>query len=134
MTDETAGPRITELRRKITQLQARRDRLTHDLATEPQSPPPAAVEAVRNQLREVIAGGSSGERKRAVEALTHEIRIEDDNLIPVFKIPQPRHPAPGPDRSEPAATSPMATGSRNGAIGGAGGARTHDRRIMSPLL
>jgi hypothetical protein len=54
--------------------------------------------------------------------------------IPVFKIPRPRHPATGPDSSEPAATTLMATGSRNGAVGGPGRTRTDDVRGVSAAL
>jgi hypothetical protein len=63
---------------------------------------------------QVITNGTPGERKRAIEALVHEVRVEDDHLIPVFKIPQP---GATPDNDEPAATI-TATGWRNSAAGG----------------
>ena len=49
----------------------------------------------------MITTGTSGERKRAIEALIQGIRItENGDLIPIFKIPGPRDllPATHPKR------------------------------------
>jgi hypothetical protein len=48
--DDAAGPRIKELRTKITQLAARRDDLQHALATEPIPPPLTTLDQVRANL------------------------------------------------------------------------------------
>ena len=122
MDDATAGPRIKQLRHELAQLQARRDDLADTLDRQPEQLPPGTLDRLRAYLAHTIAAGTSGERKRAIEALIHEIRITDQGIIPVFKIPS----------GEP--TTPGTSGSRNGAVGGAGGTRTRDRGIMSPLL
>jgi hypothetical protein len=57
MDDTTAGPRITELRGKITQLAARRDDLQHALASEPAPPPLTTIDQVRRNLAHMIASG-----------------------------------------------------------------------------
>ena len=129
MDDETAGPRIKELRREAEQLKARLDDLTDHLDQQPEAPSPAVITQVRTYLAGTIATGTSGERKRAIEALVAEVRITDQGLIPVFKIPGPRGIA-----ADMTTTSTSDDGSRNGAVGGAGGTRTRDRGIMSPLL
>ncbi|WP_016818001.1 zinc ribbon domain-containing protein [Salinispora arenicola] len=50
MDDATAGPRITELRHKITQLQAHRDDLAASLDNEPTPPPTGTIERLRAYL------------------------------------------------------------------------------------
>jgi site-specific DNA recombinase len=133
MADTTAGPRLRDLRHKITQLRARRDDLTQALAAEPAPPPPGTVDRVRAHLRHMIAAGSPGERKRAIEALIHEIRLTDDgDVIPVFKIPGQRTLNVA-DQSEPAVTI-VTAGSRNGAVGALSGTRTPNPLICSRAL
>jgi site-specific DNA recombinase len=121
MDDTTAGPRIKDLRQKITQLTARCDDLTEALAAEPTAPPPGTIDLVRSQLHEMIRSGEPGERKRAIEALIHEVRITGDGqVVPVFKIPN-RRTLSVTNQHEPATT---AAGSRNGEGGAEGGTRT----------
>jgi site-specific DNA recombinase len=130
MDDETAGPRIKQLRRETEQLKARRDDLTDAVGQQPQPPAPGTLDRLRAYLAHALTQGSSGERKRAIEALIHEIRINDQGeVIPVFKIP-----ATGGGIVIDDTAAVTTTGSRNGAVGGAGGTRTRDRGIMSPLL
>ena len=129
MDDATAGPRIKDLRDRLTQLHARHQELTDILRTEPTPPPPDAIERLRSHLGQVLATGTSGERKRAIEALIAEVRInQQGEVIPVFKIPNGTTGIVGDDAGHPAT---VRTGSRNGAVGGAGGTRTRDRGIMS---
>ncbi len=135
MNDATAGPRITELRYKITQLQAHRDDLTASLDNKPTPPPTGTIEQLRAYLNTVMTHGTSGERKRAIEALAAEIRInEKGDVIPVFKIPNAGTAAGVVTDDTGTATTTTPTGLRNGEVGGAGGTRTRDRGIMSPLL
>jgi site-specific DNA recombinase len=115
MDDATAGPRITELRHKITQLTARRDDLSAGLDAEPAPPPPGTIDQLRAYLHHAITAGTSGERKRAIEALVAEIRItQEGKVIPMFKIPTKRHAIHVPE-STASTTTP---GSRNGQVGG----------------
>ena len=131
MDDETAGPRIKELRREAEQLKARRDDLTDSLNSRPEPPAPDTLDRLRSYLAHAITQGTSGERKRAIEALVHEIHINDQGeVIPVFKILG----SGGGIVINDAAPTTGTTGSCNGAVGGAGGTRTRDRGIMSPLL
>jgi site-specific DNA recombinase len=112
MDDETAGPRIGELRREIEQLKARRDDVTDSLDNEPEPPSSDTIDRLRAELAYTVTEGTSGERKRAIEALVAEVRITDEGVIPVFKIPGPDGIVL--DGAAPART----TGSRNGAVGG----------------
>lgn len=61
MDDATAGPRITELRHKITQLKAHRDDLAASLDAEPAPPPAGTIEQLRAYLHHTIAHGTSGD-------------------------------------------------------------------------
>ena len=89
MDDAACGPRLRQLRHEIEQLQARRDEVTDTIATEPTAPQASTIEAIRSYLGHIIANGSSAERKAAISALIAEIRIIDERIIPVFKIPGP---------------------------------------------
>jgi site-specific DNA recombinase len=124
MDDTTAGPRIKELRHKITQLKARHHDLTETLTAQPAAPPPGTLDYVRAYLRDLITTGTPGERKRAIKALIHEVRLtEEGTVIPVFKIPTSHTPLMPPNQREPVT---VVTGSRNGAVGGAKETRTPD--------
>ncbi|GIE95815.1 hypothetical protein Ari01nite_32800 [Paractinoplanes rishiriensis] len=130
MDDATAGPRIAELRHKITQLQARRDDLNASLAHEPTPPPEGTIERLRAYLEQTITHGTDHERKRAIETLVAEIRInEKGEVIPVFKIPN----ADTIDVTSgtTATTTEPTTGLRNGEVGGAEGTRTPDPHTAS---
>ena len=114
MADETAGPRIKDLRRQVEQLKARRDDLADSLTNQPEPPAPGTLDRRRPYLAYALTQGSSGERKRAIEALIHEIRINDQGEVtPVFKIPGPAGALVINDAAQ--ATT---TGSHNGAVGG----------------
>ncbi|GAA4715004.1 hypothetical protein Prum_039210 [Phytohabitans rumicis] len=133
MDDATAGPRIQELRHKITQLKAHRDDLAASLEAEPAPPPPGTIERLRAYLHHTIAEGTSGERKRAIEALVAEIRInQEGRVIPIFKIPGQDAGIVIDDAGIRTATQP--TGVRNGEVGGPPGTRTPNLRIKSPQL
>jgi site-specific DNA recombinase len=41
-----------------------------------------------------MTGGTPAERKAAIEACVGEIRITDEGVIPVFRIPGPHIPIP----------------------------------------
>lgn len=79
----------------------------------------------------MVHSGEPGERKRAIEALIHEVRVTSDGqVIPVFKIPI-RWTLSVTKQREPAT---MAAGSRNGEDGAPSGTRTPNPLIKSQLL
>ncbi|MFC7276031.1 hypothetical protein ACFQS1_18715 [Paractinoplanes rhizophilus] len=47
MDDAVAGPRIRELRHRLTQLQARHAQLTDELSCQPAPPPPSTIARIR---------------------------------------------------------------------------------------
>jgi hypothetical protein len=46
-------------------------------------------------LGAAIAIGRPGERKAAIEALVTELRVMEEGVIPMFRIPGPRASMPG---------------------------------------
>jgi len=97
MDEESAGARVRKLRGEITQLTARADELTDAMGSEPTAPPPSTIERLQAYLADAITNGTANERKAAIEALIAEIRITEEGVIPVFRIPGPRTPVPGGD-------------------------------------
>ena len=89
MDADTCGPRLKALRHEITQLKARRNEITDTIDAEPTAPAAATIDAIRAYLGHIIAEGTSAERKAAIEALIAEIRITNERIIPVFRIPGP---------------------------------------------
>jgi hypothetical protein len=70
--------------------------ITDTIDAEPTAPPASTIDAIRTYLDHLIAEGTSTERKAAIKALTAEIRITDERIIPVFKIPGRTPPYPSP--------------------------------------
>jgi site-specific DNA recombinase len=97
MDDATAGPRLRELQQQLIQLKARQAELDDTNAdNQPQPPKPAALSQLRAHLAELVTEeGNAIERKAAIEALIHEIRITEKGLIPVYQIPAPATTSPG---------------------------------------
>ena len=92
----------------------------------PDDPAAKRTRTRKNILRDISSDNySRALTAAAVDALIHEIRITEKGLIPVYRIPASDMPIPGHDTNQ----RPVRT---NGPFSGAGGARTHDRRIMSP--
>ncbi len=82
-----------------------------------------------------MSHGTSGERKRAIEALVAEIRInENGEVISVFKTSNAGTPAGGVTDDTGAATTTEPTDLRNGEVGGPPGTRTLNLWIKSPQL
>ncbi len=109
--------------------------LAASLDNEPAPPPTATIEQLRAYLTQIMSHGTSGERKRAIEALVSEIRItKKGEMIPVFKIPNAGTAAGVITDDTGAATTTTPTGLRNGEVGGAGGTRTLGLRRATPTL
>ena len=65
-------------------------RFSRGIGSQPTLPEPATLDRIREHLAYVIANGTPAERKATVEQLIAEIRLtEDDQVIPVFRIPGP---------------------------------------------
>jgi site-specific DNA recombinase len=95
MDDQIAGDRLKTLRHDIETLKARRDHITDAIDDQPTAPEPSTLARIRAHLDRVITEGTSAERKATIEDLIAEIRIEDERIIPVFKIPGPDFALPG---------------------------------------
>lgn len=50
---------------------------------------------LQTYLADTIASGTPAERKAAIEALVAEVRVTEEGVIPVFRIPEPNTPIPG---------------------------------------
>jgi site-specific DNA recombinase len=85
--------RLETLGTRTKQLRQRRDELTHQIQAAPEPVPPATLHAVADHIHTITTGGQPAQRKALVEALIHCVKITGpDRLVPVFRIPQPRHP------------------------------------------
>ena len=89
MPESVAGARVTALADTNTALRHRRDELQAilDLAG-PQTPDPAQLAALRDEITEAIRGADTRVIKPVVETLVHEIRIHGRGHIqPTFRLP-----------------------------------------------
>jgi site-specific DNA recombinase len=107
MDDQSAGDRVRKLRGEIAQLTARADTVNDTLGTPPAPPPPGTTERLHGYLARTISNGSPSERKTAIEALIAEIRITEEGIIPVFRIPSPGTSVPGDGADTIDATDPV---------------------------
>jgi site-specific DNA recombinase len=130
MDDATAGQRLKTLHGQVALLTIRAEELTEALSDEPAPPPPGAIEDLQEYLANAIANGTPAERKAVIEALVAEVRITDDALIPVFRIPSHCRPVPRRRRRRRRRT----TGSHNAEVGGAKGTRTPDPLLAKQVL
>lgn len=133
MDEADAGPRLRELRTEIDTLKVRRDEIADAIEDEPSAPSPSTLDRIRAHLACVIAEGTSAERKATIEQLIAEIKItEDEEIIPVFKIPGPDAAPTGGATSEatPEANEPEAVRAMLHVVWG-GRDLNHDRGIMS---
>jgi site-specific DNA recombinase len=95
MDDATAGPRLRALGEELILLNARLGELTDSMQDRPEPPPPVTLRQLRDHLNALITeAGDPIERKAAIEALIHEIRVTERGLIPVYQIPAPSTHAP----------------------------------------
>ncbi len=94
MDDTTAGQRLKSLHDQIAQLTTRADELADTISAEPTPLPTAVIDDLRAYVADAVASGTPAERKAAIEALVAEVRITEDGLIPVFRIPSPQSPVP----------------------------------------
>jgi hypothetical protein len=103
---------------------------TDTIGNEPAAPPPHTIQQLGTYLHDILDADTPAERKAAVEALIAEIRITEEGIIPVFRIPGPGSPHPRRNQHNQRQRGP---GSRNGSIGRVGrwAERTSVRTAMS---
>jgi site-specific DNA recombinase len=77
-----------------------------DPASPARTPQGPAIEQVRRDLAHVLDHGTPGHRKAIIETHIAGIKIEDDQLVPIFKIPtgNDERPAEEPADREPDTT------------------------------
>ena len=121
MDDTTAGPRLKTLRGESEQLKARAEEITDTIDAEPSGPPQGTIERLQTYLNDTVTSGTPAERKAAIEALIAEIRITEQGVIPVIRIPAHAHPSRWRRHSR---HRYHGTGSRNGKVGAVCGTRT----------
>lgn len=81
--------RLTALRAKTTQLQARRDELSELLDNAPVMPSDAELDALADHIDEILDHGTPAQRKALVEQLVEEIQIVGPGRIrPIYRIPR----------------------------------------------
>jgi site-specific DNA recombinase len=92
LNPDAFADRIRDLHAQAAQLEHRRHDLTATVNTQPAAPSQQAIDAIRRNLVHVLRHGTPGQRKAAIETGVAEIKIDGDQIIPIFKIPtQPDH-------------------------------------------
>ncbi len=91
--------RLTALRAKTTQLQARRDEFTELLDQASAAPSDDQLDHLAEHIDAILDHGSPAQRKALIEQLVHEIQIVGPSRIrPIYRIPRrSQHPEQGPD-------------------------------------
>jgi hypothetical protein len=86
------GPRVQALAETADALRTRRDELHNELESAlPDAPSAEDLAHLAGGLREAIATGDATQRRRFIEQLIHEIRIEGRHrIIPTWRLPEPR--------------------------------------------
>jgi site-specific DNA recombinase len=87
LDERTCGSRVRDLSAKLDQLKIRKAELAELIHTQPEPPNAQAIEQLRRELGQVLAHGTPGQRKAVIEEHVAEIKIQGDQLIPIFMIP-----------------------------------------------
>jgi site-specific DNA recombinase len=88
--------RLTALRAKTAQLQSRRDELTNLLDPAPAMPSDDELDALADNIDDILDRGTPAQRKALIEQLVEEIQIVGPNRIrPIHRVP------PHSERAEP---------------------------------
>jgi site-specific DNA recombinase len=81
--------RLTAIRTKTAQLQARRDELTALLDHAPAMPSDNELDALADHIDQILDHGTPAQRKALIEQLVDEIQIVGPNRIrPIYRIPR----------------------------------------------
>ncbi len=107
LDEEMVADRLPALREQTKQLRARRTELAAAIDEQPTAPDITTLTEVADHINEIITDGTANQRKALIEALVPQVKITGpDRLVPVFRIPQPRH------NEEAAPASPAETASK----------------------
>ena len=133
MDDTVAGQRLKTLHGEIAQLTTRAQDLADTIGIQTAAPPPSVIENLQAYLADAIARGTPAERKAAIEALVAEVRITDEGLIPVFRVPSSSQSIPGETTS--AATTEPAVRAMLRSVGRLGlEPRTHGLKVRCSTI
>jgi len=100
LDERTCGHRIGDLTTRLGQLKTHRDELNHLVDHLPTTPSPQAIERLQRQLAHVLRHGTHGQKKAVIEAHVAEIKIEESQLILVFKIPTSQDTGQDPENDD----------------------------------
>ncbi|HEU5111597.1 MAG TPA: recombinase family protein, partial [Micromonosporaceae bacterium] len=103
---ETFGHRVRDLTAKATQLRHRQHDLTEAVSSQPAPPSQHEIDTIRASLAHILRHGTPGQRKAAIEASIAEIKIENDQVIPIFKVPTGQAPPAPAQRQTVRAIAP----------------------------
>ena len=93
MPEQACAPRIAELTKRLSELQARRGELAADADDPPEPLSDDDLHALQAHVSRVIADGELPARKALLQALVDEIRVASrDEIYPFFTLPTVRPP------------------------------------------
>jgi hypothetical protein len=93
MPEQACAARITELTRRLSELEARRAELAADQDDGPEALSDDDLRALQAHVHEVIENGDKPARKALLQALLEEIRVVSRaEIYPFFALPMVRPP------------------------------------------
>ena len=93
MPEQACAPRIADLTKRLSELQARRDELAADAGDTPEALNEDDLRALQAHVARVIDDGEPAARKALLQALVDEIRVPSrDEIYPFFTLPTVRPP------------------------------------------
>ena len=93
MPEQACAPRIADLTKRLSELQARRDELAADAGDTPEALNEDDLRALQAHVARVIDDGEPAARKALLQALVDEIRVASrDEIYPFFTLPTVRPP------------------------------------------
>jgi site-specific DNA recombinase len=93
MPEKACAPRIADLTKRLSELQARREELAADANDTPEPLSDDDLHALQAHVAEEIADGDPSARKALLQALVDEIRVQSrDEIYPFFTLPTVRPP------------------------------------------
>lgn len=89
LPESTCGERLKALGAKAADLRARKEQLQETLANAKLIPPTLTqLKSIRDRVSEVLAKGDDSARKRTLQELIYEIRIDHrGSITPTFRVP-----------------------------------------------
>lgn len=87
MPHEQCGPRVVEPGQRLKELQGRKAKLEEAAAgADRRGPGQETLTEIRALLDDAFHDGSPELRKTVFRALVEEVRIEDDNALPTYRL------------------------------------------------